>query len=177
MRPMLETVTDLAAQAETIRARRYGVIEVRGRRLVAVRLRPLPTLLSLPELLPLGWSFRRWRYHRRGPADVCWVYYNQPRQFPNFLALKYLVSTRGTSAATCRVALEVLDVIARLKQTDALLCDVGNRRISDRLMARWGWEPHKPQRWHRNFIKRFYGEYPGVALPLGEPEPVCSEVA
>jgi hypothetical protein len=23
-----------------------------------------------------------------------------------------------------------------------------------------GWEPHKPQRWHRNFIRRFYGVYP-----------------
>jgi hypothetical protein len=169
MRPLLETVTDLVEQAETLRARRYGVIEVRGRRLVAVHLRPLPKLLSLPELLPLGP-----RYHRWGPADVCWVYYNQPRQFPNFLALKYLVSTRGTSAATCRVALEVLDVIARLKRTDALLCDVGNRRISDRLMARWGWEPHKPQRWHRNFIKRFYGDYPPVTLPLGELELVGS---
>ena len=54
----------------------------------------------------------------------------------------------------------VLDQIARLKRTDALLCDIAGSRISDRLMSRFGWEPHKPQRWHRNYIKRFYGQYP-----------------
>ncbi len=32
-------------------------------------------------------------------------------------------------------------------------------------MDRLGWEPHKPQRWHRNFIRRFYGQYPDIALP------------
>jgi hypothetical protein len=26
--------------------------------------------------------------------------------------------------------------------------------MSDRLLARFGWQPHKPQRWHRNFIRR-----------------------
>jgi len=40
------------------------------------------------------------------------------------------------------------------------VCDAANVRLSDRFMARMGWEPHKPQRWHRNFIRRFYGEYP-----------------
>ena len=55
---------------------------------------------------------------------------------------------------------EVLDEVAWLKRTDALLCDVWNERISPRLLARWGWEPHKPQPWHRNYIKRFYGTYP-----------------
>ena len=51
-------------------------------------------------------------------------------------------------------------MFARIKRSDALLCDVASNRISDRLMRRWGWESHKPQRWHRNFIKRFYGQYP-----------------
>jgi hypothetical protein len=57
----------------------------------------------------------------------------------------------------------VLDEIARLKRSDALLCDVSNWRISERLMARFGWEPHCPSRWHRHYIKRFYGEYPPPA--------------
>ena len=47
-----------------------------------------------------------------------------------------------------------------MKQIDAIVCDAGNIRLSDRVMARLGWEPHKPQRWHRNFIRRFYGVYP-----------------
>jgi hypothetical protein len=86
---------------------------------------------------------------------------------PNFLALRYIVSTAGTSYRTFRAALTALDAIAELKQIDAIVCDAANMRLSDRLMARLGWEPHKPQRWHRNFIRRFYGVYPstnGVAV-------------
>jgi hypothetical protein len=92
--------------------------------------------------------------------DRCLLYYNQPRRFSNFLALKYIVSTHGTTYATFRTALITLDQIAELKRTDAILCDAANSRLSDRLFRRFGWEPHKPQRWRRNFIKRFYGAYP-----------------
>ncbi len=79
---------------------------------------------------------------------------------PNFLALKYVVSTPGTSYRTFRASLKALDAIAALKQIDAIVCDAANARLSDRFMARQGWEPHKPQRWHRNYIRRYYGEYP-----------------
>jgi hypothetical protein len=93
------------------------------------------------------------------------LYYNQPRRIPNFLALKYIVSTSGTSYRTFRASLLVLDAIAELKQTNAIVCDAANFRLSDRLMARLGWEPHKPQRWHRNYIRRFYGKYPATSNP------------
>jgi hypothetical protein len=156
-----DTIKDLSTGRDHIRARRYGVIEVVGAKLVAVHLRPWPKLISLPEILPLGP-----RYHAAGAPDRCLLYYNQPWRMPNFLALKYIVSTTGTSYATLRAALSVLDHIAELKRTDAIVCDAGNIRLSDRLLARFGWEPHKPQRWHRNYIRRFYGVYPveGVTL-------------
>jgi hypothetical protein len=76
------------------------------------------------------------------------------------LGLTYAISNRQTSIRSLRRALDVLDEIARLKRSDALLCDVGNARISRRFMAHWGWEPHCPTRWHRHYIKRLYGEYP-----------------
>ena len=66
---------------------------------------------------------------------------------------------------TFRRALTALDEIARIKRSDALLADVSNLRISDRLLARWGWVPHCPSRWHRHFIKRFYGSYEPAELP------------
>jgi hypothetical protein len=72
--------------------------------------------------------------------------------------LKYVVSARDTPLPTLRRALDVLDEIARLKRSDALLCDVGNWRVSRRLMTRWGWTHHCPSRWHRHYIKRFYPE-------------------
>ncbi len=79
---------------------------------------------------------------------------------PNYLALTYILSSRDTTLCQLSQALQTLDEVARIKQSDAILCDAWNLRISDRLFARWGWEPHKPQAWHRNFIKRFYGVYP-----------------
>jgi hypothetical protein len=54
----------------------------------------------------------------------------------------------------------VLQEIARIKRTDAIVCDVTSSRISDRLLARAGWERHCLASPRRHFIKRFYGEYP-----------------
>jgi len=165
--PLFETVTDLDDGAEVLRRRAYGVIEAVGGRFRRVVLRPFPKLISVPEILLLG----GW-HHLRQPGDRCLLYYNQPRRSPNFLVVKYAISARGTSYKTSRRVAEALDEIARLKGSDALLCDVANGRISRRMMSRWGWEPHCPSRWHRHYIKRFYGEYPPAAAwiaPAAEP--------
>lgn len=152
----IDAIYDLDAARERLRARGHGVIETVGGELRAVHLRPWPKLFPLTELWPLGS-----RYHAHGEADRCLLYYNQPRRMPSFLALRYVVSTAGTSVRTFRAALTTLDALAEIKGIDAIVCDAANMRISDRLMARMGWESHKPQRWHRNFIRRFYGVYPG----------------
>jgi hypothetical protein len=156
--PLITTIHDLAADADAVRRGRYGVIETVAGRFHCLRLRPWPKLVSWPELIPGGE-----RLSRRLPGARCLLYYNQPRRFPNFLALRFVVSSPDAGLATSRRALAVLDEIARLKRTDALLCDAFNSRISDRLLRRWGWEPHTLSRWHRNFIKRFYGVYEPAA--------------
>ncbi len=168
MRPLFETITDPAQGRESLRLRRYGLIDARDGKLHCIRLRPFPKLGSVPEIVLIGgWHHR----HRRG--DRCLLYYNQPRQFPNFLAVKYVVSTRDTQLATIRQVLEALDRIAQIKGCDALLCDAANWRLSTAIMTRLGWEPHCPSRWHRHFIRRFYGKYPSrVAVPRTEPVPV-----
>lgn len=151
-----KTLTDPFGADESQLARgRYGVIETRGGRLVAIHLRRWPKIASALES---EWWGRR--IHERQKGDRCLLYYNQPRRCPSYLALTYILSNRDTSFASFRRALQTLDEVARLKRSDAILCDAWNLRISDRLFARWGWEPHKPQAWHRNFIKRFYGVYP-----------------
>jgi hypothetical protein len=155
MRPLYETVTELGRGAEVLRRRRYGVIEAVEGRFDRVRLRPYPALVSAPYV-----SLDGDRMHRTAPGDRCRLYYNQPWAYPNFLALKYVVSTRDASLASFYRVLETLDEIARLKRADALLCDVANWRISERLLSRLGWETHCPSRWHRHYIKRFYGDYP-----------------
>jgi hypothetical protein len=142
---------DLAA----LRRGRYGVIDVRDGRLHAIFLRPWPKLVSVFEIAWLGR-----RSHELSPGDRCLLYYSQPRRHRNFLAVNYIVSHGDSTLATLRRAGEVLDEVARVKSSDAILCDVWNSRISDRLLARRGWEKHLPSRWHRHYIKRFYGHYP-----------------
>jgi hypothetical protein len=161
--PYFETVTDLYRQAETIQRRPYGVIEMVGGRFQRVLLRPFPKYVSLFEAVFWGGFC-----HRRLPGDRLRLFYNQPRLHPNYLSLKYAVSSRDTSLATMLGALGVLDEIARIKGSDAILTDAANFRISDRFLRRQGWERHTKARYHRNYIKRFYGEFPAVRrIPLG----------
>jgi hypothetical protein len=162
--PLFRSITDLASEAELVRRGRYGVIEVADGRFRRVLLRPWPTILVGPEVLWLG----RWMHQRRS-GDRLLLYYNHPRRFPNFLTLIYALSARQTSVRSVRVGLEVLDEIARLKRSDALLCDASNWRISERFMRRYGWSPHCPAEWwHRHFIKRFYGAYPSTSGSAAE---------
>jgi hypothetical protein len=158
--PLFETVTDLNAGAETLRRRPYGVIEVIDGRFRRIVLRPFPKIVTAPGILLIG----GWR-HKRCQGDRLRIYYNQPRRFPNFLVLKYIESAQNTSLATLTRALAVLDEIARCKASDALLCDVANWRITTKLIGRFGWTPHNPSRFHRHYIKRFYGVYPPSAPP------------
>ena len=119
-----------------------------------------PKIISVVEARWLG----EWRHRRGSQAENrCQLHYSQPRNAPGFLALKYIFSTAGTSYATFRGALVVLDEIARLKNAAAIVTDVSNLRISDRLLRRHGWEPHLDHARQRHFIKRFYDGYPDHA--------------
>ncbi len=165
--PLFQTVTDLETQADVLARRPYGVIEVVDGRFRRVLLRPYPKMLLGPEIIIFGGV-----HHRRRGGDRLLLYYNQPWGFANFLALKYIVSARQTSLGSVTRALDVLDQIARLKRVDAILCDVSNWRISKRSLSRFGWEPHCPSRWHRNYVKRFYGDYPPRPAWMGEDDSV-----
>jgi len=153
--PLWQTVVDLEADAEILRRRRYGVIEMKDQQLKAIHLRPYPRIINATGVVIL-----RGRIYNLTEGDCCWLFYNQPLRFSNFLVLKYVVSSRAATLRTFRGALVVLDEIARLKQSDALLSEVVNQRISERLLDRWGWERHVQSSRRRHYIKRFYGQYP-----------------
>jgi hypothetical protein len=159
--PWFETITDISRQADRLRSRSHGVIEVADERLVRVVLRPWPKTVSLFDV----WFDRAVR-HRLRPGNRCQLYFNQPASSPDYLTLRYVVSSADTTLGTFHGALEVLDEIARIKRSQAIVCDASNRRISARLLARWGWEPHCASRWHRHYIKRFYDR---PAAPLVNP--------
>jgi hypothetical protein len=149
--PLFDCVTDLTdpLRAEVVRRRHYGYVETVDGRLRRIVLRPWPKITTAIGGRTLGRLRRRFRSGKR-----CRLYFNQPRSCPNFLALRYVESTGDADYATFRRALAVLDEIARLKGIDALLCDAANPKLSDRFLARLGWEPHAPMLGHRNFIKR-----------------------
>lgn len=143
-------VVDLAVAAHEVRTWRAGVIEAEAGELLAVSWRPWARRVSLWETLLWG----RLR-HRQLTGDRCWLYFHQPRAWPDFLAIDYIFSTRQATFATVRQCALMADRIAQAKGVQALLCDASNARISDRLLRRWGWTPHAPMRWRRNYIKRF----------------------
>jgi len=148
--PLFQTITDLDQQADVIRQRRYGVIEIEDHHFQAIHFRPWPKIISMAEIWWLGG-----RFHQNNQGDRCLLYYNQPRGNDDFLALKYIVSSRDATFATFRRALLILDCIALIKASKAIVAEVSNLRISDRLLTRWGWVSHVPQSKRRHFIKRF----------------------
>ena len=129
MAKLFETITDISANVETIRNRRYGVIEVTEGKFTAIHFRPWPKLISAAEAQWLG----GW-HHGRLKKDHCLMYYNQPLGHTNFLALKYTVSSFGTTYKTFRRTCLILDEVAKIKKTDAIVAEVSNTRISDRFI-------------------------------------------
>lgn len=134
----------------SIRHWRSGIIDTCRGRLVCVRRRWCGRRISWLRAKVQG----RWWHHWRS-GDRCRLYYYQPLSIPDYLALSFVVSTRQTRLATFRRALTVLDEIARIKGSWAIVCQPMNLRISDRLLRRWGWEPHCPGERGRHYIKRF----------------------
>ena len=153
---LFETVTDLDGQADVVRRRWYGVIEVLEGRFQRILFRPWPKLVSLADVFVMGpWC------HERCRRDRCLLYFDRPWRSPNYLAVKYLLTYGGTSYRSVVTARRVVDEVARIKRSDALVCHVSNRRLSHRIMLRWGWEPLNDSPRCSLFIRRFYGEYPG----------------
>lgn len=154
---LFETIRSLSVDASVIRSRSFGVIEVRNGQLHQISFRPWPSMVSMWRV----WSDVYLR-PTRTPDDACWLYFDQHITMPSYLLLKYIVSAPGTSFRTFRAATVALDEVARIKKSDAILCEATNSRISERLLDRWGWERHVPGSPRRHYIKRFYGEYPTV---------------
>lgn len=159
MTSLFQSVRNVDSAQDILRTRAYGVIEVARGELVQIQLKPWPKIGSVVEAKWIsGWK------NRRQPHDVCRLYYNQPIQHRNYLALTFIESTPNTRLRTLFRSLQILDQIAFLKRSDAILAEISNEKISDRLMERFGWQRHLERKRQRHWIKRFYGEYPPTLL-------------
>ena len=162
MAGIFETVKDVESDRVVVKKRAYGVIEVCDQEFKALHLRPFPKLISQAEI---KWS-NLWKKQSFVPThiDRVLLYYNQPILHRNFLALKYFVSDYKSTLASVAVGLSVLDYIASVKRTDAVVTEITNNRIKDRHLKHFGWEEHLKHQRGRHWIKRFYGEYPETFL-------------
>lgn len=152
-----DSVTALDSGRQLIRQRRYGVIIVRRGEFESIQFRPWPKLISVAEVRWWGGWRREWV-----TPDECLLYYNQPLQHSNYLTLAYAHTSWATPYRSSLLALRILDQVAAIKRSDAILCEVTNSRISDRALRRHGWERHLESSSRRHWIKRFYGDYFGV---------------
>ena len=151
----LKPVTSLATQKPLLYHRTCGCIVTEAGQFKAVYGRWWPHLGNWMQIV--------WDVHfQTMPQDRCELYFHQPSGCRNFIALSYVRSGPATSAATGYVGLLVLDYIAKIKRTDAMVANVTNNRISDRLLTRFGWETHCHDWPGRHVIRRFYGSYPGL---------------
>lgn len=148
-------VEDLDAENGGLAKWRAGRIATSAGRLVRVERRWLAYKAT---------RLRVWRDRRRSPRGPiqCELFFHQPLGNPDFLVLGYVRSHPQSSLANFYCAALILDEIARLKRCHAIVAEVTNDRLSDRLLARWGWERHCRSWRGRHFIKRFYGVYPAI---------------
>jgi len=154
-------VSSVELQADWLLRRQCGVIVVRHGRFSAVRGRWIPKRVTIWQ----SWIDQRFRSL---PSGECRVYYRQPWSAPNYLTLDYLISGPNTTVATVNLALKILDRIAEIKHSDAILAQVKNSRIPTSLLKRYGWERHLGGENSTHVIRRFYGNYPSTKLNVRE---------
>ncbi len=154
----ITTVRDVASNQDLLRRRRYGVIEAANGKFVKIQLKPWPKIASLMEA-----HWIRGMKSKRVQKDVCRIYFNQAIGHSNYLTLAYGESSLNSTLRTLFAAMDVLNQIAYIKRSDAILAEFTNPRISDRFLKRRDWEQYMEDQPKRHWIKRFYGTYPPYA--------------
>lgn len=149
----LDSVSDPRNNEDKIRRWRSGRIVMQAGKLVEIQQRFFSGTVSVAEV------WLQAKFGRRA-EDRCWLDYHQPRGMPSFLTLDYIRTGTMASYNTFISAFQILDEIARIRATAAIVTHVTNRHISNRLLMRHGWERHMECWKGRHCIRRYYGSYP-----------------
>lgn len=120
-----------------------------------------PLWISRRKSLSQVWWHKR---HRRAGSDKFELYYTATRRPQGFVTVDFIYSGQAAGLSSLFGALAVLDVIAQSREALAIVAHIGNRRISQRLLRRCGWEPHAANLGENHWIKRFYAGYPRIDL-------------
>ena len=149
----LATVSDPMSGAHELRRWRCGRIVMRDGQLIEIQRRLTCGNVSVAQV---WWQAK----YGRSDDDSCWLDYHQPFGMPGFLTLDYVRSGALAGYKTFVGACHVLDQIAKVRGTLAMVAHVTNGNISDRLLKRLGWQRHQESWKGRHWIRRFYDGYP-----------------
>jgi len=94
------------------------------------------------------------RVIRMLPDDECRFYYAFPIRSPGFLSLLYVHAGERTSYRTFHQGIVAIERIARLRKAQAIVCQVTNDRLTERLMQRWGYVRHAKHAGDNHYICR-----------------------
>ena len=152
----LDRITEISEKTEMLRRWRCGRIVMRDGKLVEIQHRLLCGNVSIAQV---WWQAS----YGRSDESICWLDYHQPFGMPSFLTLDYIRSGKQAGYKTFIGAVKILEEIARIRQSVAIVAHVTNGNISDRFLSRIGWEQHMPNWKGRHWIRRFYDGYPESA--------------
>lgn len=126
---------------------RAGRIVVRDGNLWDIRRRYLPGAASVVQAIwQAGWG--------RSTGSDCVIDYHTPWGMPAFLTLDYMRSGRMAGYRSFCKAVQTLEAIAEQRNAYAIVAHITNSSITDRLLRRWGWQPHCLEWKGRHWIKR-----------------------
>ncbi|MCY2986239.1 MAG: hypothetical protein NTY15_21640 [Planctomycetota bacterium] len=143
----LPSVDSIDGHRDRIQSWRYGEVELSNGELVALYPRWWPRVGS-------QWESWQDSYHRTLPTDWCRAYYAFPRRAPGFMSVLYARSGPGTQYKTISRAVSAMDEIARIRDSQAIVCQMVSERGTERLMKRWGYVRHAFSLGDNHYIKR-----------------------
>jgi len=143
----LPYVNSIHGHRDLIRAWRYGEVELSNGEFVGIYARWWPRFGS-------QWETWQETYNPTLPPDSCRAYYAFPRKAPGFMSVLYARSGPSTQYKTIYRAVNAMDEIAKLRDAQAIVCQMVTERGSERLMKRWGYVRHAFSLAGNHYIKR-----------------------
>jgi len=143
----MPAVTTLAGNEERVSKWRYGEVVLRNGRAVSIQARWWPRWGTV-------WGAMVDRVVRSLPEDECRFYYSFPRSAPGYMSLLYVHAGEKTYYRTFHQGIVAIDAIAGLHKARAIVCQVTNDRLNDRMMTRWGYVKHAENLGDNHYIRR-----------------------
>ncbi len=150
--PPIDLATDLDCPdiVDSIKEHRYGTLQLSPNKQITLTFRRFAKRATLWHVL---WA-KTWT-HSRKYGDTCKLYYDAPKSCPGFVIIKLMVSHRNTTYRSTRKIMAALDKLASIRETNAIVFHASNKRLTDRVVERFGYVRHAENLPGRHFIKRF----------------------